>query len=412
MPRNGRQQNKAKTKSKQPDYSAICQLADGAQVLHGFEKLGPIRNFTDLLLPSNNADASVSLAAEQMCHMIEGWRYGASAATAYLNNSQQNAVHFAYYAELRAALSLLSWSGIRIRQGDHYYINANGLKTPIENCRTHTAVWALWQHWTTRPDADQLFKEKVKLIPGVSLSDTLNSLQYVRPNATLQNWGIDLAQIKEDHNARNTASYEAFWANNSLKKMTKSDASLILELWKLILPSEGSSLRFDGALVSYFVKSAVIGMSQNQDQNQTILAISRELAKNTGTEQETILRRLDPSNYNTTPFDLASSKNCNPENIICRAFFLLRLSMLALKTSLSSTKNNAARSWLSNWLEHAGLWQNSELIDPADIPEDYELAVESMNINGSLPFDVWQPQNVEHTAKLLRPDACLIWNML
>lgn len=100
------------------------------------------------------------LAAEQIFHMIEGWRYAASATAAYLSNSKHNSVHFSYYAELRAALSLLSWSGIRVRQGDHYYLDGQNTKIAIGSCRTHTAVWAFWQHWTNRADANSLFRNK------------------------------------------------------------------------------------------------------------------------------------------------------------------------------------------------------------------------------------------------------------
>lgn len=354
------------------------------------------------------------LAAEQIFHMIEGWRYAASATAAYLSNSKHNSVHFSYYAELRAALSLLSWSGIRVRQGDHYYLDGQNTKIAIGSCRTHTAVWAFWQHWTNRADANSLFRNKIRFAPSVALADVLASLQYIQPHAALQNWGIDLAKIKDDHNARNTSSYEAIWATTPLTRMNANDAELILSLWDLILPSEGSGLRFDSALISHFVQAALPGMMQitGKNQSQITVDIAKNISQNTGADYDIILRRLNPALYNTTPFSLAASVDTNPENVMCRAFFLLRLSMLAVKSSLSSVTNTATTQWLSNWLEHAGLWQEDPNILPEDIPIDYENAIGSIDVSGSLPFDIWLPNNLENTARLVRPDACLVWNVL
>jgi hypothetical protein len=104
------------------DYAVICRNASGLAVQQAFNSLGPITKFEDLLCPPGKLTGPTELASEQVFHMIEGWRYASAATTAFLNNSQQTALHFAYYAELRAALSLLSWSGIRVKQRGHYYL--------------------------------------------------------------------------------------------------------------------------------------------------------------------------------------------------------------------------------------------------------------------------------------------------
>src|SRR5687767_9228022 len=45
-------------------------------------------------------------------HALDGWRYLAHAATALLNASRRTCIHLAYYAELRAARSILGACGI------------------------------------------------------------------------------------------------------------------------------------------------------------------------------------------------------------------------------------------------------------------------------------------------------------
>ncbi|MDH0214206.1 hypothetical protein EGJ12_18900 [Stutzerimonas stutzeri] len=420
----GKNRSGSGTTNKQaPDYATICQRSDGAPVAQGFEKLGPINKFEDLLCPQTNQDPAARLAAEQIFHMIEGWRYISAATTAYLSHSKHTALHFAYYAELRAAISLLSWSGIRVRQADHYYLDSTGSKKIVTNSPTHKAVWGLWQHWVKRPDAERLFRDQIRLTPGVCLADVLKALQYVKPSQTLQSWGIDLAKIQDDHTARNNSSYEAFWIDAPLSKMAEEDLKLILTLWKLLLPQD-SGLRFDSTLISFFVKEALPAMQAQSEQAKaegaaapstlidSIEKIAATIAQNTGADLSAISRRLDLSLYETTPFSLASSVDTKPENVLCRAFFLLRLAMLATKLNLSLAKNKAATEWLTNWFEHAGLWSSTLLVEPQDSPIDYELALQDFEATNELPFDIWSPKNAAQTAKLTRPDACLIWNIL
>jgi hypothetical protein len=392
------------------DYSTICKNASGIKVQQAFNKLGPINAFEDLLCPPGKLVGPTELAAEQVFHMIEGWRYASAATTAFLNNSQHTALHFAYYAELRAALSLLSWSGIRVKR--------NGI---VPQSPTHTAVWGLWQSWVIRADAQALFNDNIRLTTGVSLAQVVTALQYIRPTQTLKGWGADLAKIKDDHSARNISSYEAFWMNTPLLKMKPEDLELILSLWKLLLPEE-TGLVFDSSLISYFVKQAVPGMLSQLNAlkpatSSTSLAeamdiIALEISDNTGLDQDHIARRLDTTQYNTTPFELASAKDTQPQNVMCRAFFLLRLSMLATKSSISLNANKPASDWLSNWFEHAGLWTPSSAIEPYDLSIDYSDAIDQFYVAPVAPSALWQPPILSNTIRLTRPDACMVWNVI
>ena len=312
------------------------QNSSGIMVQRAFNNLGPINKFEDLLCPGGGANPASELAAEQIFHMIEGWRYASAATNAFLNHSKHTALHFAYYAELRAAMSLLSWSGIRVRQSAHYYLDVYGNKKSFGPERTHSAVWGLWQNWVRRTDATKLFKEQIRLTSNVSLSNVLTSLQYVDPSKTLRNWGMDLAQIQADHTARNTSSYEAFWINSPLSKMSQDDLDLVLMLWKLLLPQD-AGLLFDSSLISYFVSQALPAMTQTMGKTTAgcLDEIVKVIVTNTGADAELVLRRLDTTQYTTTPFDLASSVDAKTENVLCRAFFLLRLSMPVSYTHLT-----------------------------------------------------------------------------
>jgi len=403
------------------DYAAICRNASGVPVQQAFNNLGPITKFEDLLCPPGKLTGATELASEQVFHMIEGWRYASAATTAFLNHSQQASLHFAYYAELRAALSLLSWSGIRVKQRGHYYLDNNNVKHPVPHSPTHTAVWKLWRCWVKRTDAQALFTDNIRLTTGVSLSQVVSALQYIKPTQTIQSWGLDLAEIQADHNARNVSSYEAYWMRAPLSKMKGEDLELVLMLWKLLLPEE-TGLVFDGSLISYFVQEALPGLLGNLTATratpdastiaEAMEIITDEISDNTGLDPKHIARRLDPSKYDFLPFELASSKDTHPKNVLCRAFFLLRLSMLAAKSSVNLATNNATTEWLSNWFEHAGLWDRSLAVDPYDISVDYGDAVDYFKTTATPPSDIWMGTNLANTIKLTRPDACMVWNVI
>lgn len=417
-----RRAQKAKSPPKpKVDYAAICTNASGLSVQQAFDNLGPITKFEDLLCPPGKLTGPTELASEQVFHMIEGWRYASAATAAFLNHSEQTALHFAYYAELRAALSLLSWSGIRVKQKSHYYLDSKGVKKPIDHSPTHTAVWGLWQNWVNRSDAQALFNDHIRLTAGVPLSQVVTALQYIKPTQTIQGWGLDLAKIKDDHNARNISSYEAYWMKSPLSRMKEEDLDLVLMLWKLLLPEE-AGLVFDGSLISFFVKQALPGMLAQLSANnvtpdhesvmEAMEIIADEISSNTGLDPAHIARRLDSSQYDTLPFELASSKDTLPKNVLCRAFFLLRLAMLAAKSSINLTKNNSTSEWLSNWFEHAGLWSRNLGVDPYDISIDYGDAVDHFKAFPAQPSDIWVGGNLVNTVKLTRPDACMVWNVI
>mgnify|MGYP006904092584 CR=1 FL=1 len=104
------------TSPKELDVTHACQVASGDPVRDAFSRLGPVVDFSSVLAADDPRDLAKCLAAEQIAHLVEGWRYCAAAFHASLVNATDNAQHFAYYAELRAAMPLFSGSGIRVNR--------------------------------------------------------------------------------------------------------------------------------------------------------------------------------------------------------------------------------------------------------------------------------------------------------
>ncbi|CUJ09939.1 hypothetical protein [Achromobacter xylosoxidans] len=395
----------------------ICQSSDGSGTLKGLSMLGPINSFSDLLLPAAGANPQTILAAEQLVHLIEGWRYAAAATGALLSHSSGQALHLAYYAELRAAMSLFAWSGIRVKRNDFYYLDSKGQKQTVAPQKTHDAVWGLWNHWAQRGDAKRLFNDQIKLLPSVTLGEVISSVKYVNASATLASWGIDLWDPSHDHFARNSASYEAELTGKSLPLMKREDAQLILDIWKLFL-SDGASLAFDAALVNYIVADAVPKLVAQSQENvkptiqKQLNDVAVSISATTGVSESEILRRLDHNAYPSKPFALASAPNTNVSNVVCRGFFLLRMAMIAAKISINTAPKTAAKKWMENWLFHAGIWSPSGPVALFDLEEDYRLAVDGFSLNPPYPHSFWDTENVNWSMRLVRPDACIAWGLV
>lgn len=395
----------------------ICQSSDGSGTLKGLTSLGPINSFSDFLLPEARANPQSTLAAEQLVHLIEGWRYAAAATGAVLSHSNGQALHLAYYAELRAAMSLFAWSGIRVKRQEFYYLDNKGQKQAVAHQKTHDAVWGLWNHWVQRGDAKRLFNDQIKLLPSVTLGEVMSSVQYVNASATLASWGMDLWDPSLDHFARNDVSYEAVLAGKSLALMQRQDAQLILDLWKLFL-SDGASLTFDAALVNYIVADAVpklVAQSQAATKptfEEQLKDVAISISATTGVSEIEILRRLDHKAYPSRPFALAAAPTAHVGNVLCRGFFLLRMAMMAAKMSINTAPKTAAKKWMENWLYHAGIWSPSSSVALFDLEEDYRNAVDEFSLNPPFPQSIWDTANVNWSARLVRPDACIAWGLV
>ncbi|WP_157661083.1 hypothetical protein [Burkholderia ubonensis] len=390
----------------------VCSAADGKGTLLGLQQLGPASNPQNLLITatlSNNPQCL--LAAEQIIHLVDGWRYAAAATSAFLAHSNAAATHFAYYAEMRAAISLFAWSGIRAKWHGYFYLDKDGnKKLTNKNPQTHTGVWELWNEWIKRPDVEALLSNSIHLHPIATLRHVVRAINFTIPKKALQQWGADLVKITDDHTARNTASYEAIWASAELTRMETKEAELVRDLWKLFLP-DGGALGFDAALCNHFV--SMLAPADPAEKSEFISKVAKHISDNCGAPKDEIMRRLTPDAYISKPFEYASAEKTEAENVLCRAFLLLRIAMLALKRSLSAPGvSPVARKWLESWLEHAGLWSRSFEIDPIDIEVDYRDAVTDFSFQPPLPNSIWDGENSSRLAKLSRPDACIAWSLV
>lgn len=397
----------------------VCASASHSAAAAALENLGPVIGRGETLDQSVAAHATL-VAGEQVAHLMEAWQYMGAAMRSTLCNSDDNAVHFAYYAQLRAALSIFAGSGIRVRLGESFYLDNRGEKVdfqlapPIGN-RTHPMAWAIWDEWVKTPYARDLMGENMSIVSGISLAKL--SLIPASSGALLNSWGYDLARGATDHDARNVASYQAKSRQPS-PLMSVASIELIRRMWTLLL-GNGDGVLFDATLVRYFVERYIAAtIVQGAEDGvtldrQTLLGrMIKRTSANTGVS-ESILHEVFAAQVDTTLFDYASAEEANPENVLSRALFLVRVATLSLAENLKAGSKDECKSWLSHWLQGAGLYQLNVHDGPSAIAADYEEALDefdSVDLS-NLPSSIWIKDKAQCAALLSRPEGFVGWGL-
>jgi hypothetical protein len=367
------------------------------------------------LLPATEPNTTpAALAVDALVHLTEGWRFLSAALSSMLGNAPAQAVHFAYYAELRAAISLLSSHGLRISNRDNSYLERGGTsKVPSwQKMSTHTVVWKLWEDWAKTPAAEALLLDQLKILPSVTIGDLKASVGRIAANPTLTRWALDLA-LGNEHTARNEASYETPTARVPLQAMQVSDFEFVRDLWALAEPT-GFGLRFEQELVRYLVNAELNDETVATDQASRAAWRQRlvdDLERTTGTPRDTLEDFFNSGASPSPIFQLAFDPNVKPTNMIARAFFLLRLATLIPNSALTSHPATPAKEWLKDWLENVGIFDHATGTPPEEKWLDFEhlsqLAAPPMPLPSQLHSTAGRSMD---THLLSRADALLAWS--
>ncbi len=199
------------------------------------------------------------VAASAPTHVIDGWSTLGRAVESALRGDTYSAVHLGYYAELRAAMSLLGCEGIGIFDNRHPVVRRNGgtshlphvqVWNPQQNSYsarpvgTHAIVWPVLRHWSSLQRSGDLLSQLVRP-NGVSLPDWLDAFNAVTPARELGRhwllaWGTDLSVFEDDRSARNLASYRPSELRLPPASPAPQVVEFVEELWRLFEPSNGA----------------------------------------------------------------------------------------------------------------------------------------------------------------------------
>jgi hypothetical protein len=181
------------------------------------------------------------IAASSVLHCTDGWSYLGKAISCLLRGDPHRARHLAYYAELRAAMSLLAASGVGVLNNRHFVIDApNSVAKLIDQSGTHDFAWNCLEYWSTQPASGDIFASIVRP-HGRALDDWLTPLgggHVIAPQAKdwFLKWGMDLALPREDKNARNESSYRPDGMPDSWCLDTATTLEFARDVWVALEP--------------------------------------------------------------------------------------------------------------------------------------------------------------------------------
>lgn len=154
------------------------------------------------------------VAASCFAHCGDAWAYLGHALDSVVRGDVESAVHFTYYAELRAALSLLATEGLVIGDRAQACVTFDGSvrATPSATrpASTHQAIWPFLDRWSRTPASSELVLSVVA--PGLACLDQWLSLptsgtSAVAVSKLFAELSLDLQSMRDDRTRRNAASY-------------------------------------------------------------------------------------------------------------------------------------------------------------------------------------------------------------
>jgi hypothetical protein len=370
------------------------------------------------------------VAASGPTHAIDGWSFVGRSVQSLMRGDVYSAIHFGYYAELRAAMSLLATEGFGVFDKRHPVVEGVSLTRDFPECRftgrgrqprnqragTHAIVVPVLRYWSTLSRAADLLDEIVQPA-GIPLSTWLNAFgAHARRRAValrwMNAWGLDLSQIEDDHDARNLVSYRPSQLRRPTIASVDQVAAFIRDLWTLFEPS--ANFRFpnlEGQLLSRALSDCGVT-------NPPVAAI--EGLGLSAAEAKTWSHQLsDP----TVPVPLAEAGTISPiesercaMQVISRASLLLFVATRSASLHLHSARYT--RADLNFWWQQFGiercLWSHDAIPeDPRDVWADMRDALDDLEASLVPPAPV---SPVSWRRKLLglnrSPDDFGAWELI
>jgi hypothetical protein len=317
------------------------------------------------------------IAASAPLHCADGWSFLGRALQCHVRGDATSAIHLAYYAELRAANSLLATQGIGIFDNPSVSVNSSGNCQRVPGYGTHDLAWLALEHWADGQTAASLLSDLIS-VEGIPHKVWLDSFQssssFNRGQIAkewLETWGLDLQRFVADREARNQASYRPSQITPVPQSKILESIKFISEVWKLHEPSGQS--RFDildrflvrrsleKTYLSVKGKPAEAARKDFKREVESMVSNVKPSGRGAGEWVRFFTRKSEPDDPAVIRMAMDLKKAQNKPNhmeVISRAVLLLRVATGACSQFLSSAKFSAPELefWWEQLGQGRGLW--------------------------------------------------------
>lgn len=335
------------------------------------------------------------VAVSAPAHVIDGWTLLARAIESLLRGSPATAVHLAYYAELRAACSLLATQGVGVLNNHHPVVQGQGSVAAV-NGGTHKVCWEALALCSSASRMRESVLSSIN-VGGASIWSWLSAFMG-GGNAPavgtrwLTAWGLDLKRLSDDRAARNEASYRPEVFRPAPSVSTRDAARFVESLWRLFQPStRGSFPSIDKCLLRRAVELAFYGIRGVAPVDDLpkfgaevdAMLVQMPLSDVDRASLRRYLLRQDVA-HDPTPLDLAEKSTASDDaelatHVVSRAALLLRLATAATSkvARIAAVDAAAMKFWTSKFGIARGIWADGrEPMDVGDVWMDIEASLD------------------------------------
>lgn len=322
------------------------------------------------------------IAASAPLHCADGWSFLGKAVLSGSLGDNNAAMHFAYYAELRAAMSLLASEGIGIFNGKDFTMDKVDLHGPYSHGGTHLATDKAFHQWADSLNSSSLLEDIIRPA-GIPIKDWLSEITTSTSGAPiswaakdwLSQWGYDLLTLPLDQIMRNEASYRPTGFKPLPAVEIRYIKEIIMNIWDLLEQVKPQSYFIDLLLLKKVLDNYALGVRKTFSKND-IEGIVTRLGFSQG-EIVSLTKLLSGDIRKITGYNLLAWASEERDDykyhlfMISRATFLLRVATGACARMITKAKINKEdiRFWWMPLGVKLGLWKSTEM-DPFNFMRD------------------------------------------
>lgn len=331
------------------------------------------------LLRSN--DVNTYVGASTISHLLDGWGYLSQSVNALMSGNTGAAIHLAYYAELRAVMSILASEGIGVFNNKHIGLKDNAdfslflKKSTVNSPRgkplgTHEFAWDAFEKWCrsdVKPSYNLLRIFKVKgstfseLLPGFHPQAT-QLVSSTIAKTWLKNWAFDVKKYKSDRNLRNFVSYRPQSISDFDKQQDfKSTIEKVYSLFHVLSPTSTNPFDYLDKLLLRALFDELYKRPEISSRGSLSDLMEDSLTSVGASFDSTTKQIMLSNNPSHMIFTEASKVATEPIPIISRAALLLRVatgSTSVLLEDANVSKNDLNFVW-DNYGFNNGFWDSA-----------------------------------------------------
>lgn len=425
------------------NYVAACSNAIVKQALKKLSKqqfsknrvIGPRNAYLDntiikinsaTLTPANIQVDNLSqyIASSIFIHCYDGWNFLSRGVDALLNGDIGSAIHFVYYAELRAVMSIMANEGVGIFDRRHIYFDVHNMpvifsqNAASQRLSTHGAANELIAEWAGIAQKKDIIFRCIKvnnrpMRDWIIASGHAATTGYASGILTdwLKSWSIDL-RMDADQKLRNEMSYRPHFNLEQVDIKEKLEG--LISIWSGMEPiNDNRFMDLDKHLLRIGLEQLFKKVTGRTHRHSSYPAFINNIFDTLGEPRTQMLYRFilrtefadDHFLISEARKDLQDAKiNLeDPFPMICRAILLLRIATgySNLMIGDSEVPVSSLKFWWEDYAFKNGITTaNPSGIDTIDLYTDIRDSIRSLRTY------VNSIQNIHDSNIQSLPDLC------